>query len=365
MTQPLNLYITQQIRAQGGKITFAEFMQHALYAPHIGYYNAPNVILGPQGDFITAPELGGVFAKCLAVQCAEILHTLPQKNILEFGAGTGKLAGDLLDALTQHNIQLDNYLILELSPSLRQRQQDLIAQKYPQYRHLITWLDRLPATTIDGIFLANEVIDAMPVARFYFANDKLQEYLVCEHENMFSLVTAAPTQRLHAAFIAAKITKHISQPYSSECNLWLPAWLTSLAACLHTGAILLCDYGFPRAEYYHPQRNTGTLMCHHRHRSHSNPFVYVGLQDITAHVDFTTVAEIASECGLNLAGYTNLASFLLNCGLTEYATEAISREINTLTSPAEMGELFKVMALTKDLDLPLCGFAQNEKSYSL
>lgn len=350
----LSAYIIEQIRLHAGKISFAKFMQHALYAPGLGYYNNGSVKFGTQGDFVTAPELGNLFAQCLARQCAQILPQLAQRNIMEFGAGSGKLACDLL-----HALEIENYFIVELSAELRARQQDYILQHAAKFAARVHWLDRLPADPIAAIIIANEVLDAMPVARFYYAENNLSELYVAYKEEQFAIELDNPSDDLKIAFNTTKLTEYISQPYCSEINLWLQPWITSISACLQRGVILLSDYGFPRHEYYHPQRNNGTLMCHYQHHCHADPFKHLGLQDITAHVDFTAVAEAAHANDLEIAGYTNQANFLLNCGIVELIRSnmpATKQELNILTSPAEMGELFKVMALAKDFPYELLGF---------
>lgn len=367
-SKQLILHIADIISAAGGQISFAEFMQQALYAPGLGYYSAGSIKFGAQGDFITAPEIGPLFAKCLATQCAEILTFSSGQDILEIGAGSGQLAYDLIQALAQKNVVLKNYFILELSADLRQRQQEKIFALNRDLKTKITWLDHLPDKPINGVILANEVMDAMPVARFHYAKNILQEYYVRSAEQQFITVLDTPSTVLSTAFTQANLTAIIKQPYSSEINLWLPGWIKSLSCCLSTGAILLCDYGFPRHEYYHAQRNSGTLMCHYQHHNHTNAMLNIGLQDITAHVDFTAVAEAATSCDLTVAGYTNLASFLLNCGITQLLrTNCVQdlQEINILTSPSEMGEIFKCIALTRNLDTNLSGFSQFDKRHCL
>jgi SAM-dependent MidA family methyltransferase len=363
----LSELIRDKIASQG-KISFSQFMHFALYTPGLGYYSNDSIKFGAAGDFVTAPELGNLFALCLANQCYEVLAILPHKNIFEFGAGSGKLASDLLLAFSHLNIELDNYFILEVSATLRKRQQEVIAQRCPQYAHKVHWLDQLPSTPIDAIVIANEVLDAMPVSRFYFDNGILKECFVACLEENFVYQLDQPSPMLQSAFEQYGLSSYITNTYCSEINLYIDSWLKSLAECLNKGTIILCDYGFPRTEYYHPQRDTGTLMCHYHHRAHTDPFMHIGLQDITAHVDFTHVAEAAEACGLTIAGYTNQASFLLNCGLMQYLeTNSIqhAHEINVLTSPAEMGELFKVMALSKNIDLDLVGFRQFDKTHCL
>ncbi len=367
-SQKLVAHIIQQINSQGGQISFTDYMHAALYSPGLGYYSAGATKFGMAGDFVTAPELGNLFAKSLGVQCAQILTQLENKNIIEFGAGSGQLACDLIQNLAQRNIQLDNYFILELSADLRQRQQEKIFELCPQYCNIVQWLDQLPNDPIDAVIIANEVVDAMPISRFYFDNNNLQEYYVTGNETGLTEVLAPANKNLLHAFNAANIAAYVSHPYASEINLWLNDWLRSLNASLLNGAILIADYGFPRAEYYHSQRNTGTLMCHFQHRNLTNPYVNIGLQDITAHVDFTAVAEAAEACDLSVAGYTNQASFLLNCGVTNFIEPGNikqNQELQTLTSPAEMGELFKIIALTKNIDTQLLGFENFDKCHTL
>lgn len=367
-TQDIKDYIWTQISSHGGRITFAEYMQHALYAPGLGYYNAGNIKLGPQGDFITAPEMGSLFAKCLSKQLQEVLQAYSKPKILEFGAGSGRLAGDLLTQLELINCLPDQYLILELSPDLRWRQQELIAQTYPQYAHLVHWLDHLPAEKFNGVLIANEVLDAMPVNKFLYTDDALKEYYVHNINGQLEFCLDAATSPLAEAFNKNNIASYIMPPYTSEINLWIDGWIQSLANILNSGAILFCDYGFARAQYYHPQRNTGTLMCHYQHRSHPDPLINVGLQDITAHVDFTHVAEAAIANELYVGGFTNLASFLINCGITDLLDPtniAQMHEVNTLTSPAEMGELFKVILLTRMQQEDFLGFKQFDKTSTL
>lgn len=352
--------------SRSGKITFAEFMHHALYSPGLGYYSADTIKFGKQGDFITAPEIGNLFAGCLANQYKQIF-SFADNNVLEIGAGSGRLACDTLIALERLQQDINNYFILEVSANLRQRQQDLIFERLPHLLEKIHWLDQLP-TKFSGVIIANEVIDAMPVRRFHYANNILQEYYVTLDNQNFTYLLDKPSKELQTIFNNINIAQYINSPYTSEINLWVTPWIKSLSACLHSGAILLCDYGFPRQEYYHPDRNTGTLMCHHAHRSNANPFLNIGLQDITAHVDFTLVAEAADANNLSVAGYTNLTSFLINCGildLIDVGSIHQQHEFNLLTSPAEMGELFKVMALTKNLQIDLLGFNQFDKTHCL
>jgi SAM-dependent MidA family methyltransferase len=363
--------IAALIQSQDGKITFAEYMQQALYAPGLGYYNAGTTKFGANGDFVTAPELGSLFAQCVATQCTEIINKLNcESTILEIGAGSGQLACDLLKFLDKLKVKISKYLILEISADLRHTQKQKILTQCPEFINQVEWLNQLPAPPITGVIIANEVMDAMPVNIFNFNNNKLQEYYVTHADSGFTYQLGPATAQLQRDFSASNISLHLelnTDPYVSEINLFLSGWIRSLSNSLKTGAILLFDYGFTRAEYYHPQRSNGTLMCHYQHHAHSDTFWYPGLQDITAHVDFTAVAEAADTNDLQVSGFTNLASFLINCGISNFLEKSIKQahELNILTSPAEMGELFKAIILTKTLDEDLLGFTQFSKLHNL
>ncbi|OHB92325.1 MAG: hypothetical protein A2Z57_13095, partial [Planctomycetes bacterium RIFCSPHIGHO2_12_39_6] len=351
-------YINQKIASAKSAIPFAEFMELALYTPGLGYYSAGAHKIGRAGDFITAPELSPLFSYCLANQCAQILPNLINGNILELGAGSGKMAGDILSHLEKINCLPNHYYILEISADLKARQQAFIKQAYPHFLSKIIWLDTLPNNFI-GIILANEVLDAMPVTIFNWQENTLAEYYVgIDQNNHYTWLLKPASNALQDAF--KEITNEINinswfLPYNSEINLLLPGWLSSLNHCLEQGILLLIDYGFPLHEYYHPQRNQGTLMCHYQHRAHSNPLILVGLQDITSHVNFTAVTQFAIQAGLGLEGYVSQANFLFNTGLLELIKtyqEPDSLNFNSaikiLTLPSEMGELFKVIGFSKN-----------------
>ena len=343
-------------------------MDLALYAPALGYYVAGQHRFGADGDFVTAPELGDVFGRCLAKQVAQVFQRIEGVcEILEYGAGSGKLAATLLEELACLDAMPERYLILETSPDLRLRQQQTLKQKIPQYFERIIWLDRMPEMAISGVILANEVLDAMPVEMFAVDDEAVaQQYLVKSADNGFQWDSRQATGEL-----AGQIEKlALPAGYSSELNPAVNGWLEMLSDVLQQGIVLLIDYGFPRHEYYHPQRTGGTLMCHYRHHSHSDPLTLVGIQDITAHVDFTAVAEAAVEAGLDVVGFTTQTNFLLGSGLADIITTEkagiehveknllkLNHEVQLLTSPAEMGELFKVMALAKQFDHELSGFS--------
>jgi SAM-dependent MidA family methyltransferase len=343
--------IRKEIEAGGGWISFARYMELALHAPGVGYYAGGACKFGAQGDFVTAPELGRLFGRTLARQLREF------PRILELGAGTGALAETLLGELGCE------YWILETSADLRERQRQRLGGK-------VRFLDALPER-FSGAVVANEVVDAMPVHAVAWRNAGIMERGVgFENGNLQWTEREAPGGLRDEA---RKIEVPI--PYVSELGLIGWSWMRTLAQRLESGAIFVIDYGFPRREYYHPDRSMGTLMCHHRHRSHGDVFFEPGGQDITAHVDFSALAAAAREGGLEVLGYASQAQFLVNCGITEVLAEAnvenalhyapIAAEAQKLLSPAEMGELFKVLAVGRGVARPLRGFLHNDRSHTL
>lgn len=372
-SEKLKNYIIEKIDAAGGQITFADFMGLSLYAPGLGYYVAGTQKFGKQGDFITAPELSAHFARCLANQCRQILTEIPQGNILEFGAGSGILAADLLSALDEKNSLPKNYFILDVSGELKQRQQKLLQERIPHLLDRVIWLEQLPQPGFQGVVIANEVIDAMPTHKVNISAEQQQEYYVAYKDDKFAFQLAEPS----SVTLSNKLQElsgllaeqGVKINYETEINLQSIAWINSLAEIVEQGAVLIIDYGFPQHEYYHPQRSQGTIMCHYQHRAHPDPLILVGLQDITAHVDFTALAEAACGVGFTISGYTSQGAFLVNCGLlglleqTDDANKQwqTNQVVQQLTSPAEMGELFKVLALTKNLDEEFLGFSFQDR----
>ena len=365
-------FIRGDIAKQGGVIDFARYMQHALYAPGLGYYTAGASKFGQQGDFITAPEISPLFGRSVARQCADVLKSLNSGDVLEVGAGSGKLARDILLELKQLDCLPDRYLILESSADLRQRQQQLLQAEMPDFFSKIAWLDSWPEQPFSGVVVANELLDAMPVHRLMCTDEGWVELGVGLENDDFcwsalndkTKPVASLTQQLQEANLI------LDQGYISEICLAQKAWVNSLANCLQHALILLIDYGYSRKDYYHPQRRNGSLRCHYRHYAHDDPFFYPGLQDITAHVDFTAIAEAAVEYQLDVLGYTTQAYFLMACGITELvdmdSLDELSQvehaqQIRRLTMPGEMGESFKVIALGKNLDLDLRGFSFNDQ----
>jgi SAM-dependent MidA family methyltransferase len=363
----LRLIELMQSEMSTGPIDFSRFMELALYAPGLGYYSAGKTKFGESGDFVTAPELGNVFARCLARQCAQVLDELNGGDILEAGAGNGALAADILLELENLQQLPRHYYILELSADLRQRQHHRIAGIAPHLLERVRWLDDFPETGFEGIILANELLDAMPVSVFHVMDDGIMQRHVTMEDNRFAWtdLPASPQIRQRVKALG------LEGDYCSEINLNAEAWIRSAATTLTRGIMLLIDYGFPQHEYYHPQRNMGTLMCHYRHHAHTDPLAYVGLQDITAHVDFTAMAQAAVDSGLDVLGYTSQAAFLMASGLDEIMAGShpddarqhldLTIQVKKLTLPSEMGELFKVLALGKDFDASLIGFSLQDR----
>ncbi|MDR2614015.1 MAG: SAM-dependent methyltransferase [Candidatus Accumulibacter sp.] len=365
--------ICDEISRAGGWIGFNRFMEMALYTPGLGYYSGGAHKFGEAGDFVTAPELGPIFAQTLAVQARQILD-LGAPHIIEVGGGSGRLAADLLLELERLDRLPESYRFLELSGELRERQRAMLAELAPHLLPRVDWLDRLP-TRFCGLVLANELLDALPVHLARWDDEAIFERGVAWRDGRLVWEDVPARGRLleRAQGIAAEYQPPAG--YVSEIGLAASDWTAAWGALLERGALLLIDYGFPRHEFYHPQRMSGTLMCHYRHHAHDEPFFLPGLQDITAHVDFTAIAESAYEAGLELLGYTTQASFLLDCGVTGILARTpyeearrylpLAQAVRKLVSPVEMGELFKVMALGKGIAAPLVGFSSGDRSLTL
>lgn len=369
--------ILAEIKNNNGLISFASFMSQALYAPGLGYYAGDKPKIGASGDFVTAPELSPLFSRCLAQNFINFISENANANILEFGAGTGKMAADILIELEDYNALPNEYFILELSPDLKQRQEETLSELCPHLLPLVTWLDALP-TNFVGLILANEVLDAMPVRRFCISEHQLYEQYVGQKSGTLYLenvlVTSSELKKL-PSFIQNLLPEERSQPYIFEWNAYLDPWIRSISLLLKKGLILISDYGFPRQELYHLDRFMGTLMCHYQHHTLHDPLQNLGNQDITAHVDFTQIAETASENGLQVLGFTHQTSFLINSGLIEMLNanlNTLSKEarlqqnhaVQLLTSPAEMGELCKVIALGKEFS-EIIGFSEYDQRHRL
>lgn len=361
--------IRAAIDTAGGAISFAQFMTLALYAPGRGYYQTQGTKFGAAGDFTTAPEVGSLFARCLARQCQQIFAHLGGGEILELGAGSGALALTLLRELEHLECLPERYLIHEISIELRQCQRALISSHAPHLLPRVIWLDDLQQLPFTGVILANEVLDALPVQCFRIGRDQLRERCVSWQDGRFVWCERAADASLSAAVAAlqADLIMPLPRAYCSEINTGLPEWIAALGARLSRGVVLFFDYGYPRREYYLPERSSGTLLCHYRHQVHADPLILPGLQDITAHVDFTTVVRAATTAGLTVAGYTPQTYFLFGNGLLELAQASdpqdvrshrdMTDQVKILSLPGAMGERFKVLALSRDYHAPLNGFA--------
>lgn len=380
-SEQLVLKIQDEIQSAGGWLDFARFMQLALYATGLGYYSAGSQKFGDikkgGGDFVTAPQISPLFAQTLANQMIQVLQ-LTQGSVLELGAGTGKLAVDCLLTLAKLNGLPERYFILEVSDHLRQVQLETLSQTLPQdVLQRVEWLNELPQQ-FAGIVIGNEVLDAIPVNIVHKHANGIEVcgIAVVNHklvwQNRPINQHGTPSEK---SLFEAVTNLNLPEGYTTEICPAASGLMTSLANMLKNGAILMIDYGFSAREYYHPQRNQGTLMCHYQHYAHTDPLIYVGLQDITAHVDFTSIAHAAVKGGLSLSGFCSQAQFLMNCGILTLLSEVsptdmaryapLAAAAQKLLSPAEMGDLFKVIAFTKEIDTPLMGFLTGDKSHTL
>jgi SAM-dependent MidA family methyltransferase len=373
-SEQLLTLIKHKISEAGGKISFADYMQLCLYAPGLGYYSAGSHKIGYGGDFTTAPEISPLFSRSLAHQIIDVLRQLDQANILEFGAGSGKMAVDILRELDLKQSLPEHYYILEASADLRKRQQHNIHVLVPHLETKVVWLDSLPSN-FNGVILANEVCDAMPVHRLHFKSGLSYERYIVNNDDQLQW-SDDELSRTELIDKSIEIKSFIGDTeYFTEVNLAAQAWLTSLADSLRQGAVFIVDYGYPQAAYYHPQRSNGSLMCYYQQQGHDNPLILHGLQDITAHVDFTSLAQTAVDNGLDVAGFQSQADFLLAAGITELTSfndhdDAFlmlqqATEIKRLTLPTEMGETFKVLTLTKNLDQLLPRVQLGDRRYNL
>ncbi len=361
--------IKDLIKKQGGMIGFDQYMSTVLYEPGLGYYSAGSRKFGAEGDFVTAPEISPLFSQCLAYQCGQVLDELGSGSILELGAGTGVMASDLLLELEKIGLLPESYFILEVSADLKQRQQELLGQTIPHLMERVFWLNSLPEKPFAGLILANEILDALAVKRFKKTSESFKEMKVDFVNDEFTWVEDDADTELEKKLMQLenKLSESFPENYISEINTDLAKWIRGLEKILQRGVMLFIDYGYSTSDYYHPDRSDGSLLCHYRHRVHADPFFYPGLQDITASVNFTAVAECADAIGLHINGYTNQAYFLFGCGLENFLADMesldiksqteIAQQIRKLTMPEEMGERFKVIALTKDYDQTLIGFS--------
>ncbi len=360
--------IAEDILRAGGAIPFSRYLELALYAPGLGYYAGPLTKIGPAGDFVTAPEVSPLFGRCVARQCAQALEALGGGQVLELGAGSGALAAEVLATLEAMGRLPARYLVLEVSADLAARQAETLERRVAHLAGRVTWLERWPAEPIEGVVLANEVLDAVPFHRVRREAAGFAELYVTVADGRLAWQPGPPATDEVARSLAeveSELGAALPVGYATEVAPERAAWVRSVADVLAKGLALVIDYGFPRREYYHPQRADGTLMCHYRQRSHSDPLALTGLQDVTAHVDFSAAAQAAAEAGLEVAGFVSQADFLLASGVldelsatgSEWERLARANEVRRLTLPGQMGEAFKVLGLTRGLAVDLRGFA--------
>ncbi len=359
------------IAGEGGWIGFPRYMQEVLYAPGLGYYAAGARKFGSDGDFVTAPEMTPLFAQALCAPVASVLANAPARDIVELGAGTGALAADLLAALAVANALPERYRILEVSADLQARQRATLARHVPELVPRVEWLERLPAK-LEGIVLLNEVLDAVPPHVVSRRGDAWFERGVAWNGRL-----QWEDRPLVDRALLARATERfpVEGDYTSELNPAAEALVATLARRTEGGTLLVIDYGFPQREYYHPDRTEGTLMAHYRHRAHGDPFLWPGITDLTAHVDFTAVALAGERGGLAVAGYAPMAAFLVAAGILERLRETgdpasaayirAASAVQKLLSPAEMGELFKVMALAAHGGIVAPYFAAADRTHRL
>ena len=357
----VDAYIRQHIEKAGGSIGFADFMHDALYAPGLGYYTAGSTKFGDAGDFVTAPEISPIFSRVIARQVAAVFEQMDDpgsRNILEFGAGTGVLAVDALTALRALDSLPQHYFIIEVSPDLQARQSELLREKVPEDFDRVVWLSAIPES-FSGVVIANEVLDALPVERFVKKDGLVCRQMVSSCDAGFTWGEEPASDALRDAVtdIEADLDGPLPDGYISEVSLGMPGWIADLSRSLSRGLVLLFDYGVSRREYFAADRYDGWLRCHFRHHAHSDPLVYVGIQDLTSWVDFSAVASASVDAGLAISGYLTQGQFLLNGGLLEEmedfaglptaAQMALSGQIKVLTMPGEMGDHVKCLALSK------------------
>lgn len=371
-SQKLVERIREEINFNEGSITFRRYMEMALYEPALGYYVAGTYKIGAEGDFVTAPEISPLFSRCIANQCAEII-----KNtggcLIELGAGSGIMATDILLTLEKMDNLPERYYILDLSPDLIQRQKESLTKHAPHLLKYVQWLTQIP-DNFDGVIIGNEVLDAMPVTVFTQQNNTVYEHHIIEEDGELREQLKPANDELKEKVLSLKIP-HEATPYTSELNPNLAGWFSMLSEKLKKGVILLIDYGYTHKEYYLHERNKGTMICHYQHLVNEAPLYHPGLQDITASVNFTAVAESADDAGLQVSGYTSQAAFLANTGLEDFFLKSLgenpddqyrlAQEVRTLSLPTEMGERFKCIAVSKNYKKDLLGFKAFDQRFRL
>ncbi len=370
-------FIRDRIRDAGGQISFAEYMHHCLYAPGLGYYAAGSAKFGGAGDFVTAPETSSLFGAVLARQCADVLAQLESPAILEIGAGSGKLAADIIKVLAESDaLPKRGYKILEVAADLRERQESYLRHEIPEHFNSVEWLDALPRD-FSGVVIANEVLDALPVERFVRREQAIAQICVVTDGDGFGLTEQEAQATLVAAVenIETFLGQSLPGGYASEVCVAAPQWIADIAAVLREGAVFLFDYGTSRREYYATERSGGWLRCHFRHHAHDDPLILPGIQDLTSWVDFTAIAEAAVDNNVDIIGFVTQAQFLIGGGLDKYLADfaelptdaqlKLSAEIKLLTLPAEMGENFKCLGLSRGNLQPPSAFEFGDRTTTL
>jgi len=369
-------YIRERIAEAGGSISFAEYMHHALYAPGLGYYTAGATKFGAEGDYVTAPEVSSIFGRVLARQCAEVLEQVQGGSILEYGAGSGKLAVDMLEALAGFGRLPSRYRILEVSPDLRERQQVYVCEHAPLYAELVEWVDDVP-DGLRGVIVANEVLDSIPVERFVRRPDGVRQLRVAAADGGFAWVEAPAPESVarYVAVVERDLGRALPDAYVSEICLATSPWIGGMSHALREGVAFLFDYGVSRSDYFAAERSDGWLRCHFRHHAHNDPLILPGVQDLTAWVDFSSVAVAAVAQGFDIAGYSAQAQFLMAGGLEDEMQGIaslpleqqvqLSQQVKTLTLPGEMGERFKCIALRKGAITTPSAFGLADRTHTL
>jgi len=366
--------VLQELIARNGAIPFSEYMQRSLYEPGLGYYVNGFSKLGRDGDFVTAPELSNDFAHCIAELCVQVLNDCNGGDILEFGGGSGVMAADTLLKLHELKCLPNRYFILDVSADLQDTQRQLLSDKLPaELYKKVVWVSEIP-DSLTGIVVANEVLDAFAVERFVIDEGQARQ-LVVEHTDagfvQKAIANDAVKRKVDA--IVADTQSPLAQNYCSEYCSWIRPWCQSLAQKLEKAAVLICDYGAERKRYYSPHNSNGTLRCFFRHTVHDDPFARPAVQDITADVDFTAVAEAATDAGLELQGFAPLSQFMLSLGALERLQERVqdadihqqieaTGNFKKIVLPQEMGDRFMVIAFSKQIDLTLSGFSMTDWS---
>ena len=367
LSEQLKTKIIQFIHSNHGWISFDSFMEHALYDPELGYYTGTLRKFGEKGDFVTASEISSFFAKTLCIQFKEIFQSVA-RNIIEIGGGSGQFALQVIQSLTSDNEHINHYFILEISHSLRRQQYELLINHLPSHLFSkIQWIEEIPEE-FEGIIFCNEFLDALPVDLIKKESGKYYQKGVGVENDLF--IWKDKSIEDISSYEQATL-ENLPDNYLIEHSFHIKSWLNKMSQSLNKGIVLIIDYGFNQTEYFHEQRSQGTLMCHFKHYAHDNPLIQIGIQDITTHVNFSYVAREASKSGLNIAGYISQANFLINCGILNLL-ETVNledralymqsvMEVQKLLSPSEMGDLFKVLILEKNMNVDLLGLKQNNR----